>query len=88
VSASLIFVILNAASNASGGKDLGQLRGSEGGSGFESLHPMRMANAHATTRPEDRFAIFRTGTGGAYAPLSEILLAARVARFVRMTEQR
>src|SRR5260221_8462644 len=28
----------------------------------------------------------RTGTGGAYAPLSEILPAARVARFVRMTE--
>src|SRR5580658_9259476 len=27
-----------------------------------------------------------TGTGGAYAPLSEILPAARVARSVRMTE--
>jgi hypothetical protein len=27
-----------------------------------------------------------TGTGGAYAPLSEILPAARVARFVRMTK--
>jgi hypothetical protein len=27
-----------------------------------------------------------TGTGGACAPLSEILPAARVARFVRMTE--
>jgi hypothetical protein len=29
---------------------------------------------------------FRTGTGGAYAPLSEILPSARVARFVRMTK--
>jgi hypothetical protein len=28
----------------------------------------------------------KTGTGGAYAPLSEILPAARVARFIRMTE--
>jgi hypothetical protein len=28
-----------------------------------------------------------TGTGGAYAPLSEILPAARVARFVRMTDE-
>jgi hypothetical protein len=27
----------------------------------------------------------KTGTGGAYAPLSEILPAARVARYVRMT---
>src|SRR5271163_4351792 len=29
----------------------------------------------------------RTGTGGACAPLSEILPSARVARFVRMTEE-
>ena len=29
---------------------------------------------------------FKTGTGGAYAPLSEILPATRVARSVRMTE--
>jgi hypothetical protein len=28
------------ASDASGWKDLGQLRASEAGSGFESLHPM------------------------------------------------
>ncbi|HKN12111.1 MAG TPA: hypothetical protein VJX68_02860 [Candidatus Binatus sp.] len=32
-------------------------------------------------------AIFRTGTGGACAPLSEILPAARVARYVRMTQE-
>jgi hypothetical protein len=29
----------------------------------------------------------KTGTGGARAPLSEILPAARVARFVRMTQK-
>jgi hypothetical protein len=34
---------------------------------------------------KERCAISETGTGGACAPLSEILPAARVARFVRMT---
>jgi hypothetical protein len=36
----------------------------------------------------ERGAIFETGTGFAYAKLSEILPAARVARFVRMTQER
>jgi len=36
---------------------------------------------------EDRSAIFRTGTGFAGAKLSEILPAARAARFVRMTQK-
>src|SRR6202790_3327302 len=30
---------------------------------------------------------FRTGTGGAHAPLSEVLPSARVARFVGMTQK-
>ncbi|MGA7870480.1 MAG: hypothetical protein WCA22_06235 [Candidatus Binatus sp.] len=37
---------------------------------------------------EDRFAIFKAGTGFADAKLSEILPAARVARFVRMTQKK
>ena len=36
---SVISVILTEASNASAGKDLGQLRASEAGTGFESLRP-------------------------------------------------
>src|SRR5260370_37361865 len=39
----------------------------------------------ATTSEKERCAISKTGTGFAYAKLSEILPAARVARFVRMT---
>jgi hypothetical protein len=37
---------------------------------------------------KERCAISETGTGFAYAKLSEILPAARVARFVRMTQKR
>jgi hypothetical protein len=36
----------------------------------------------------ERFAISETGTGFAFAKLSEILPAARVVRFVRMTKVR
>jgi hypothetical protein len=64
------------ASNASGRKDLGQLRASEAGSGFESLHPLRMADAYATTTDdngEGPLRDFRTGTGFACAKLSEVL---------------
>jgi hypothetical protein len=41
----------------------------------------------ATNSEKERCAISETGTGFARAKLSEILPAARVARFVRMTER-
>jgi hypothetical protein len=50
-------VILTEGSNATAEKDLGQLRASEAGSGFESLHPTRTADACARITAEDRFAI-------------------------------
>jgi len=63
-------------SNARGGMDLGQLRVSAAGSGFEDRAALLCLES----------SDLETGTGGANAPLSEILPAARVARFVRMTE--
>ncbi|MFZ2063168.1 MAG: hypothetical protein WAU82_19330, partial [Candidatus Binatus sp.] len=56
---------------------LGQLRDSEAGSGFE-IAKRSLWYSHWKRQ-------LRTGTGGACAPLSEILPAARVARYVRMT---
>jgi hypothetical protein len=54
---------------------------------FLLLHPKRMAVAGVTASEEkDRCAISKTGTGFAGAKLSEILPAARAARFVRMTK--
>jgi hypothetical protein len=41
----------------------------------------------ATASAKERCAISETGTGFAFAKLSEILPAARVARFVRMTQK-
>jgi len=66
------------ASNASGRKDLGQRGVSAAGSGFALLLSTEITKEHC--------AISKTGTGFAGAKLSEILPAARVARFVRMTE--
>jgi hypothetical protein len=37
----------------------------------------------ATASAKDRSRDFKTGTGGAFAPLSEILPSARDARFVQ-----
>jgi hypothetical protein len=67
------------ASIASGWKDLGQRGASTAGSGFALLL--------STEDHKERCAISKTGTGFAGAKLSEILPAARVARFVRMTER-
>jgi len=44
------FVILTEASNASAGKDLGQLRASEAGTGSESLHPNECAHLRSDNR--------------------------------------
>jgi hypothetical protein len=80
------FVIPSEASNASAERDLGQLRASEAGAGSEiAKRPLLMPSRKP---PEFNWMQRRkTGTGGAYAPLSEILPSARVARFVRMTEK-
>ena len=66
------------ASNASGRKDLGQRGASTAGSGSELLLSNEIL--------KERFAIFRTGTGFAYAKLSEVRSSLRVAQVVRMTE--
>ena len=71
-----MFVILTTGALATGGTDLGQRGVSTAGSGSELL----LSNEN-----KDRCAISETGTGFACAKLSEILPAARVARFVRMT---
>jgi hypothetical protein len=76
-------VIADEASNASGRKDLGQHRASEAGTGSEiARRSLSDAVAPASgiligcsnAKPTKR-------TGGACAPLSEILRCARVARF-------
>jgi len=74
-------------SNASDRKDLGQLRASEAGTGFckSRSGPLLMSLTKLAEFSSD--AERRTGTGGAYAPLSEILPSARAARFVRMTQK-
>jgi hypothetical protein len=73
------------ASGASGRKDLGQRRVSAAGSGFALLLSIRSEGLRADLSKR-ALRDFRTGTGFADAKLSEILPAARVARFVRMTE--
>jgi hypothetical protein len=80
-----LLVILSEASNASAEKDLGQLRVSEAGTGFE-IAKRSFADFGAHASPDfHRMQQLETGTGGACTPLSEILPSARVARFVRMT---
>jgi hypothetical protein len=75
--------VADEASNASGRTWLlasGQLRVSEAGSGLEIA---KRSFADRIGKQQ-----LKTGTGGACAPLSEILPAARVARFVRMTKEK
>jgi len=69
-------VILTERANASGWKDLGQRGVSAAGSGSELLHPKK-----------DRFAISETGTGFAFAKLSEVLPPVASAPVVRMTQE-
>jgi hypothetical protein len=71
------------ASNASGMKDLGQRRESAAGSGSALPHPMKIRSP-ARHLSKGTLRDFKTGTGF----MSEILPAARVARFVRMTDLR
>jgi hypothetical protein len=80
-------VILTTGALATGGTDLGQLRAREAGSGFALLHSEKNPETYGPTSAVERCAISETGTGGARAPLSEILPAARDARFVRMTQE-
>jgi hypothetical protein len=75
------------ASNASGMKDLGQRRESAAGSGSALPHPMKIRSP-ARHLSKGTLRDFKTGTGFTGAKLSEILPAARVARFVRMTDLR
>src|ERR1700691_455875 len=66
------------ASNAGGRKDLGQRGVSAAGSGFALLLSTELTKEHC--------AISKTGSGCGGAQTSDTLPAARVARFVRMTE--
>jgi len=68
-----LFVILTKRANASGWKDLGQLRVSEAGTGFELLPSDEAPESCATASELERCAISETGTGFADAKLSEVL---------------
>src|SRR5271156_5293145 len=58
------------------------------GSRTASRQRSRYRSLKSRSGPDSyRMQELRTGTGGACAPLSEILPAARVARFVRMTQK-
>jgi hypothetical protein len=59
-------------SNASGRKDLGQLRASEAGTGFEIAQRSLFDGVTRASISSDWMQQRKTGTGGALAPLSEI----------------